>query len=227
MANTNGISVSQQNYQTLTLTNEAPQSVYQAILREVYFVNTADEPGNVKRLVQFTIQDDIYTSVAFTTVDIIPTNDPAFFNITERVLTFNESTRTPVNLFSQTDILIDPDANGGTLQWVTVAIVSPNDPNDTLVANSLTTGLTVSYNASQFLNISGNGNFSQYQVVLETVVYFNNFPGMNTSERMINVLTFDGTTVSFIHSVTILVVPFDDQPMCYFDMLVSARVIMK
>ena len=220
LANTSGIDISQPDPGTLMLTNEAPQSTYQAILREVYFQNTADEPGNVERLIQFTITDGTFTSVAFTTVNIIPTNDPAFLNFTIRELTFNEMTRTPVRLFSQSDVLVDPDPNGGMLQWLTVEIVSPDDPNDRLVANALDTGLTISHNASRLLNISGNGNFIQYQSTLATVMYYNNFPGMNTTNRVINILTFDGMTISFVHSVFISVIPFDDPPMCYFEMLV-------
>lgn len=222
LANTSGVDISQAGPETLILTNEAPQSIYQAILHEVYFQNTADEPGSVERLIQFNITDGTFSSTAFTTVNIIPTNDPAFLNFTTRELTFDESTRTPVSLFSQSDILIDPDANGGMLQWLTVEIVSPDDPSDMLVANALDNNLAISNNASQFLNISGSGNFTQYQAALATVMYYNNFPGMNTTNRTINVLTFDGTTISFVHSVIISVIPFDDQPRCYFDVLVSS-----
>ena len=221
IADTNGINISQPDSWTLLLTNEAPQSVYQTVLSEIFFVNTADEPGKIERLIRFTIEDDTFNSTAFTFVEIIPTNDPAFFNFTIRELTFNESTREPVSLFSQDDILIDPDETGGVLQWITVEIVSPNDPNDTLLANDQGTGLSISPNGGRLLNISGSGNFTQYEAVLDTVVYFNNFPGMNTTERIINIFTFDGMNVSFVHSITITVIPFDDQAMCYFNMLVS------
>lgn len=221
VAEQNDINISQPDNSTLLLTNEAPQSVYQAVLSEIYFLNVADEPGSVQRMIQFTADDGTFNSTAVATVEIVPTNDPAFFNFTTRELTFDESTRTPVNLFSQDDVLIDPDENGGFLQWITISIISPNDPDDVLEGNDQGSGLSINPNDGRLLNISGNGSFAQYEAVLNTVVYYNNFPGMNTTERMINVSTFDGMTVSFVHSVIITVIPFDDQPMCYFDMLVS------
>ena len=219
VAQQHNISITRVSMQELLIYNEAPQSVYQYILREVYYENNADEPGRVERTINFTINDGNFYSTAFTTVDVIPTNDPAFVNLTERALTFNEATRSPVNLFGQEDSLVDLD--GDTLQWVTIEIVSPIDPNDVLVADVRGTGLTVNFNGSRLLNISGDGNFTQYEAVLSTVVYFNNFPGMDLADRVINVFTFDGMTVSFVQSVNVTILPFDDQPMCYFNTLVS------
>ena len=129
---------------------------------------------------------------------------------------FDESARIPINLFSQDDnVLTDPD--GGTLQWITISIVSPIDPNDTLVADARGTSLQIYGNGGRMLNISGEGGFVDYERVLNTVMYNNVFPGMNITERMIHVFTFDGMTVSFVHNISIVVIPFDDQPMCFFD----------
>ena len=206
---------------TLVLSGTALQSTYELILREIYYENTADEPGDTQRLVQLTIEDGVFNSSAFTTVIIVSTNDPAFFNFTSRQLMFDEEVRSPLYLFSQNDTLVDPD--GGTLQWITVTIVSPTDPNDTLVADVQGTGLRVYGSGGRVLNISGEGDFNDYERVLSTVRYNNLFPGMNTTERVITVLTFDGMTESFVHLINISVVPFDDQPMCFFDnTLVSA-----
>ena len=202
----------------------ALQSIYQLVLRQIYYVNTAEEPGDIQRVVQLTIDDERFTTTAFTTVIITPTNDPAILNFTTRQLVFNETARTPLNLFSQDDILTDPD--GGTLQWITISIISPNDPNDTLVGDAQGAGLLVSPNAGRVLNISGEGSFMDYERVLDTVTYNNVFPGMNTTERTIVVLTFDGMTESFIHSITISVIPFDDQPMCFFDNTLVSTCIL-
>ena len=200
---------------TLVLSGTALQSIYELILREVYYENTADEPGDTQRLVQLTIGDRVFTSSAFTTVIIIPTNDPAFFNFTSRQLTFDEEARTPLYLFSQNDTLIDPD--GGTLQWITITIISPSDPNDMLVADVQGTGLQINGYGGSMLNISGEGSFMDYERVLNTVTYNNLFPGMDTMERMIHVFTFDGTTLSFVHNITVNVTPYDDPPICFFD----------
>ena len=200
---------------TLVLFGTAPQSIYELVLREVYYENRADEPGDTQRLIQLTIEDEVFASSAFTTVIIIPTNDPAFFIFISRQLMFDEETRTPLSLFSQNDTLIDPD--GGTLQWITITIISPNDPNDTLVADVQGTGLQVNGYSGRVLNISGQGSFMDYERVLNTVMYNNLFPGMDITERMIHVFTFDGTTLSFVHNITIIVIPYDDPPICFFD----------
>ena len=207
---------------TLVLSGTAPQSVYELILREVYYENTADEPGATQRLIQLTIEDGIFSSSAFTTVIIIPTNDPAFFNFITRQLVFDEGSRTPLYLFSQNDRIIDPD--GGMLQWITISIVSPMDPNDTLVADVQGTGLQVYGSGGGMLNISGEGSFIDYERVLDTVTYNNLFPGMDITKRIITVVTFDGTTESFVHLISINVIPFDDQPMCFFDSTLVSTV---
>ena len=216
IANMNDISITSNPIAgTLVLSGTALQSIYELILREVYYENTADEPGATQRLVRLTIEDGVFSNSAFTTVIIIPTNDPAFFNFTTRQLVFDEASRIPLFLFSQNDTLIDPD--GGTLQWITISIVSPIDPNDALVADIQGMGLQVYGSGGGMLNISGEGSFRDYERVLDTVAYNNLFPGMNLTERVITVFTFDGMTESFVHLITINVTSFDDQPMCFFD----------
>ena len=217
IATMSNISISVPEPGTLALYGMAPQSVYQSVIREVYYVNSADEPGATQRLVQLTIEDEMFASSAFTSVTIVPTNDPAFLNFTSRELTFNESARTPLYLFDRgNSILMDPD--GMALQWLTISIVSPIDPNDTLVADVQGTELQqVVTNGGRMLNISGEGSLTDCQTVLSTVTYNNLFPGMNVTERSIEVSTFDGMTISFVHFIDIIVIPFDDQPMCFFD----------
>ena len=216
IANMNSIAMSEPESGTLLLSGIAPQRVYEAVCREVYYINTADEPGRIQRTVELTLMDETLNSSAFTTIEIIPTNDPAFFNFTSLELIFNESTRMPINVFSQDDnVLVDPDGN--MLQWITIGIVSPNDPNDTLVADVQGTGLEVNGYGGRILNISGRGSFMDYERVLNTVTYNNLFPDMDTTERMVHVFTFDGMTLSFVHNITITVIPYDDPPFCFFD----------
>ena len=216
IANMNSIAMSEPESGTLLLSGTAPQHIYEAVCHEVYYINTADEPGQIQRTVELTLMDETLNSSAFTTIEIIPTNDPAFFNFTSQELIFNESTRMPINLFSQDDnVLVDPDGN--MLQWITIGIVSPNDPNDTLVADVQGTGLEVNGYGGRMLNISGEGSFKDYERVLNTVTYNNLFPGLNTTERVITVVTFDGMNESFAHFITINITSFDDHPMCFFD----------
>ncbi len=226
IANMSDVSItSNSSAGTLVLTGTTLQSVYELILRDIYYENTADEPGAIQRLVQLTIEDGVFSSSAFTIVVIIPTNDPAFFNFTSRQLVFDEAARTPLFLFSENDTLVDPD--GGTLQWIAITIVSPIDPNDTLVADVQGTGLQVYGNGGRMLNISGMGSFIDYERILDTVTYNNLFPGMNTTERVISVFTFDGITESFVHLITISVISFDDQPMCFFDNTLVSIIVLQ
>ena len=218
------ISVLQLDSQSISFSGQVEQSQYELVLSEVYFVNNEDEPGSRLVTVNFTITEDNFVSVATTQVEVLPTNDPVFFNFEEKSLSYREEERRPVNLFNANDTLSDSD--GSSLESVYITIVSDLniDPFDVLAADAGNSGLTVmadSNDRGRTLVISGVANFSVYESVLQTVTFANTFPGILSHQRNITVVTFDGMTSSPIHTILIDVVLFDDPPICYFDVLVS------
>ena len=216
------------NATSLNLTGRALQEDYQAILAEVFFQNMAPEPGNVFRIVYFLITDGVFNYTASTTVEIIPTNDPAFISIAAPNITFNETSREPVNLFPSNVTISDDD--GDYLEMIQIVIYPMVDAMDVLAADSAGTGLhitaTTNSDGNIQLTISRRANLSTYAQVLQTATFVNDFPGINLTDRTLNVYTFDGTTESPAHQIHISIIdPFDDPPVCFFGMLVRDNVV--
>ena len=208
----------------ITVTGVASVENYVELLSSVMFVNTADEPGRTNRTVVFEVTDDRDFPIDATVlVEIIPTNDPAIFNFNERIVTFDEMSGTPVNLFGPNDTLIDPDGN--TLAWLTVEIRPSIDQMDILSVDVGTSGLTseLSTNSDSniVLTITGIASFSVYSTVLQSLTFDNQSPGLSLENRTIHIVTFDGETESPPTLITVTIDAFDDIPVCYFNSQVS------
>ena len=216
-----GINVTS-NSSLLVLSGRVLLSDYEAVLSEIFFQNIATEPVSSLRNISFIIGDELFRNTAFTIIEIIPTNDPAFIDITNPNITFNETTRDPLNLFSSNDTISDDD--GDSLDMIRIVIYPTNDLMDILAADPVGTGLNVTLstnpNDNTQLVISGTANFSTYIQVLQTVTFANNFPGIDRTTRLVNVYTFDGMTESPPHQIRIVIDPFDDPPICFFGLLV-------
>ena len=221
-ANSFDVTVQQPNNQTISLSGRAKQSDYVEVLSEVLFINAEDEPGNRSITINFSITDDPFVAMATVTVQIVPTNDPVFFNFRVKTLVYEEEFQQPLFLFSSSDFLSDSD--GSILHSVTIIIDSPYDAYDSLSVDSSGSDLEVLYNNStQTLVISGVAELSTYEQVLRNVSFLNTFPGLDISQRNISVVTFDGMTSSPPHYILVDITPFDDPPICYFMQLVSVN----
>lgn len=209
--------------QTLVFSGRALQQYYEDILAEIFFQNEEDELNTTTRVVTFWITDGRFNASAQTVVEIMPTNDPAVLNFTSKTLTYVEELRQPLNLFELSDVLIDSDGN--MLEWLSIEINPSLDDMDVLAADAGDSGLTVSLITSDtgnmVLNISGYAHFLTYEGVLQTVTFVNDFPGMNLTQRVIEVTTFDGMTVSPSQTIFITIDPYDDPPQCFFGTRVS------
>jgi len=201
----------------------APQAAYQAVLAEIFFQNLEDEPTNLLRTIEFFITDGEFNDTAFTNVEIVLANDPAFLSFTMRTLVFNESTGSPLPLFTSMDNITDSD--GQTLLWLSVEISPMIDAMDMLSGNALNTGLSLEVTTTDtgniLLNVSGEANHSIYEQVLQTITFVNDFPGINATQRQIWVVTYDGITESPAHNIYITIDLFDDDPVCFFNTMVS------
>jgi hypothetical protein len=217
-----GIQVMAVDTLTLRLTGQAPQAEYGDVLSEIKYENTADEPGNVTREVQFTIEDnDGFISMATTRVTIIPTNDRAIITFGDgtRSLVYDESARIPLNLFNENDTITDSDGN--TLDWLAIRLTPGVDSSDVIAVDVEGTGLMVTTTTASdgevLLNISGNADLSDYESILNSVTFVNVFPGMAQAPRRLEVVTYDGETPSAVHPITIAIDSFNDPPLCFFN----------
>lgn len=223
LADQYNISVIQVSNQNLSLSNRVEQSRYEQVLSEVYFVNTDDEPGNRFVMINFTVNEDSFVSIAIAQVEIIPTNDPVVFSFVEKFLQYLEEEQQSINLFNTSDTLSDSD--GSMLEFVRISILN-SDPFDTLAADAGASTLSVVTDSSSSANtliISGSANLSVYESVLQTVTFVNTFPGISPQQRNISVITFDGETLFTAHRIFIAISLFDDPPICYFNQLVSLK----
>ncbi len=222
LANNLSIIVTATN-QNITFHGEAGQTDYQTILGQVVFVNDADEPGNRNITIDYTLDDDILTVNATSTVQLVSTNDPVFISFyPTKALAYDEETGQSLALF-QSDTLSDSD--GDRLENVTISIDNLFDFNDMLMINVSDSGLQAflsnNSNTAHTLTLNGSASLAVYQAVLRSVYYVNRFPGLNTNQRNITLITRDGMTESPPQTVLVDILPFDDPPMCYFNELVS------
>ena len=213
------INVTTNTLTTISLTGRAPVQCYSEILSNVTFVNHGDEPGNTNRTITFDLVDDRgFSFSASTLVTIIATNDPAIFSFNNTIVTFSEMARTPVNLFELNDTLIDSD--GDSLQWLSVEIRPSIDEMDVLSADPGNSNLVIRSSTNPdnniVLTISGYASFSVYETVLQTLTFYNPFPGINLTNRSIHIETFDGETLSPSTVITVYIDPFDDVSACFF-----------
>ena len=203
----------------ISISGNALVQHYIDILSNVTFVSLADEPGYTNRTVLFELVDERgFSFSASTLVVIVPTNDPTVFSFNNSVIIFNETARIPVNLLRANDTLIDPDSSH--LQWLTVEIRPSINVMDALFADPENSNLQIdtstSTNNNFLLTITGFANFSVYQTVLQTLTFYNPFPGINLTNRSIHLVTFNGETVSPPTIVNVHIDSFDDVAVCHF-----------
>ena len=217
-----GIQIFQINNYTILFNTTSSLGHYTDVLRNVIYDNTAEEPGDGTRVVMTAITDDVGNIVsAYTTINIISTNDPAIIFQGERILTFNERTRMPLSLFYSTDTISDPD--GSTLTWIYISITNETVGRfgfDMLTADYTATNLLVTNESSTTLNISGTASFLDYELVLQTVTFSNIYPGIEDHPRVVTVQTFDGEGPPGNLTIRINIASINDPPICYFGQVV-------
>ena len=229
-----GIHVSGTESSQLVLSGSASQDSYRQVLATVRYINTADEPtapnATSQRTVDFLVEDESFNATASTVIILHPKNNPP--NVTtavERVVTFDESTRNPVHLFTSSDQIVDPDSD--QVVWVTVEINPAPDSRDNLsvaevqglsitrLARATPTDSTcfpfANNNTAQFINVSGVAALSAYEEALHNLTFSNDCPDLELASRTVQVTLSDGISSNTIR-VFVNISAFDDPPLCYF-----------
>jgi len=202
----------------LEINGTATAEEYMNFLSTVRYSNLLDEPNNAyqERNITVTISEYTQSSVSHILIELIAVNDPAQFNFHNRTVTFNESTREPVALFKFTDIIEDPDRDGGTLIYATLSLWPIVHEGDTIMVTE-NGGLNISTNGT-YINVSGEAYFSSYEQVLKTATFINTFLDPSPSvQRQVIVNTFDGSDDSDGPTIFINISAFDDPPYCFFN----------
>lgn len=207
------------------------QDVYHAILETATFVNTADEPTPVNEtrvvsIVFYVFDNSNQSSNATASVTLHPVNDPPELpNVT---VSFNESTRTPVFLFTQETSIDDSDNN--TLDWVIIELLSADFLDNLTVVSSDVVSFTTSggdlaptlacYPAEnnetvQSITFSGPASKEDFNNAIRNITFNNPCPGLKREQRSVRVTLSDGVD-KFTSWVYIDIEAVDDPPVCYF-----------
>ena len=220
-------------YASLNVTPVTPSSIlisglataddYMALLSLIFYNNTFPNPERATATINFTVSDNLMMNYeydsAITLVHIIPTINYAFlvFNASQNVTYTKAFPPSPVPLFMGLSNITDPDP-AALLQWITITISNPST-SDVLIVTATLPGLMVAMTTNTSLNISGPANLTTYIKALQNVKYSNSYVALQSGQRTINVVTFDGTMQSPQQNVTISV---NAPPICYFDNMVCA-----
>ena len=154
-------------------------------------------------------------------------NDPPTINV--KNVTFNESTRIPINVFP-VSLSID-DSDHYQLEDVIVEIYPNIDPMDNLTLPNIT-GLNITLETLpaatvstcspaqndftvQRLTLTGPANITVFENALRNVTYSNYCPGLVLEQRSIRVILRDSIDTNTVLSY-IDISSFDDTPVCYF-----------
>ena len=211
----------------LEISGSADSQEYMKFLSTVHYFNQLEEPYSMyqRRNITVTIREGNQHSVAYIVVKIIPENDPAQFNFTNKTIVFYEVTREPVMLFELNDVIIDPDEDAGNLTFATLTLWPIVHEGDTISINSIKEGSPLDiYCNGTYINISGAANIIVYQNILRTVAFVNKRFDSPSTPRQVIVNTFDGMDDG-IAMINIMINATDDLPVCFFgENIVSAMV---
>ena len=204
----------------LEISGSAAAQEYLELLSTIRYFNTLKEPNIMyeKRNITITIREDYQSSMAYIVVELIPTNDPAQFNFSNRTIVFYEANRDPVMLFEPSDVIVDPDQDSDNLTYATLTLWPVRHEGDTLSIGSVNTPSLLMINSNRtHIKIHGEAPIEEYENILRTATFVNRrFDSPPTSRRVI-VNTFDGEDNSIGPEITIMINITDDPPLCFFD----------
>ena len=204
----------------MVVSGEADEDLYERIASGVLYSETDPiQPIYLDKMITFTLSDNAnFSNSTSVSLSIINVNDKPNITLVTTTVQFDELEGAPVQLFNGAVEDVDPGPD--ILAWATVTITPVVDPNDTLIYND--TGYSVSSTSvEQSLNISLLTNTSQTAERLSKVSFYNPAGNLNQSSRTIQFVISDGEEESEPAVVTVMIVPFDDSPICYFGNEVS------
>gem|GEM_PF-5351713 len=195
---------------TVTLTGSATKADYQTAIAALRFENTSDNPPTTPRIIAVTVNDgDVDSNTAFSTIYVIPVNDPPVI----------AATGTPTYTLNQSAVVVAPtvmvtDVDDSNIESATVTVSNTDRAHDSLTLNSVAqatadaAGITVvSYNpATGELVLSGSASLADYQAVLAGV-QFSSSSGVST-DRTISFVVNDGTDSSNVANVLVKMASF-------------------
>ena len=219
------------NSGNIELIGEATLEEYQAVLREILYVNTSEALEAGQRIIVFSLTDvdGNASNPSFTLVDIIPENDPPIIDINgedesnstdgspDFINNFTEDQPLPA-VVTDTDVVME-DVDFDSIGQFTVSILNrlddtPIKQHESLeIIGMLPAGFSFGYDINQQdLIITGEGSLEDFATAIEQVGYYNTDQDPDNTPRRISIIFSDlagGTDQAFAQ---INVIPVNDPP---------------
>ena len=201
---------------TLTLTGADTLAHYQEAMASVTYANGSENPSTLERTITWTVNDGgadsapVTTTIAVAAVDDAPVVDlDGAGGGTGFAAAFVEDGG-PVAVVD-TDMTVS-DVDDTNLESAKVTITNPLDgAAESLSVDVAGTAITASY-ANGVLSLSGTDSVANYQAVLRTLSYNNASQDPDTTDRVITVVTNDGSRDSIAATSTVSVEGVNDAP---------------
>ena len=223
----------------IIITGEAPFEKYDEVLREVRYVNTAEDLQEGSRSVVFLVndRDGNEANAAISIITIVPVNDPPVFDLDssdgpdsspgeDNYLTEFREGGSAVAVADDKISLEDIDYGGGGS--ATISLVNrPDSTQETLrLLADLPAGISVSFNdTTGVATLSGSASLDDYEEAIQRIGYHNASEDPDQIQRRVSIVFDDGgggeSTGSAITLVDI--VPVNDPPKSQVDTVIVAE----
>jgi len=219
---TTGTSITASSYNSatgeLTLSGSDTLANYAAVLQSLTYNNTSEDPTELNRTIQITVNDGALSSpVVVSTIAVVSVNDAPTVDL--------NGAGTGIDLsaaFAEGDgptaivdagVVVD-DVDNDTLESATVTLTNlPDTTDESLSVVTTGTSITASYDSGTgVLTLSGTDTLANYQLVLSTLTYDNTAENPDETDRIIEVVVNDGNTDSATATITVSVAGVNNAP---------------
>ena len=199
----------------LSLSGFFPIAEFRSVLSTLTYANMEDNPSGSGRILLFTVNDSLFTSLpSQTVIDFQFINDPPSIAFTSSMLEFTENTG-PLQVY--TDVVVSDEDN----QYLTSAVLSLSAVDgemEVLSVSDQNTSILADYDAiTNTLTLVGNNTLQAYSSVLSTLAYdhLTEMGSPTTGFRIITLTVSDGTDSSTPAEVIIPFTAVNDPPIVY------------
>ena len=199
----------------ITLSGDAPISLYQQFLHTLTYTNNQNEPTPGARKIEITpVQSGLNCTSVQLSVVVELTNDNAPQLMFQNLSTLPYEEEVGELFFAQAAGLSITDADNSDLIFANVTLEGASDAETIQLTGSLPPGITAEQ-TSNTVRLSGAASSHVYESVLKSVGYMNTATEPTQGNRTITIAVSDG--VHNVHSsVIIIIVLRNDNPLQLF-----------
>ena len=182
-------------------------------VRNVVYVNTAEELNGTYRIVEFVVEDNyrgqlLRSNPVMTHITFIPVNDPPEIALQPLYINYTEGDF--IEIVGDISIT-DNDGSLITMAVITFTVFDDNEERIDIDTNG--TSIVAEYsNNYGTIELTGNGTHTDYQQVLTTLTYFHSSENATGGTRIVSIVVSDGDKRSEATDVMIFFQSINDAP---------------